>query len=73
VILSWNASAGATYYHLKRSTTSGGPYTILPHAGETTGYTDSELTNGATYYYVVSAFNAGGESPDSSPVSAGPR
>ena len=66
VSLSWTASSGATSYHLKRSTTSGGPYTTV--ASPTgTSQTDTGLTNGTAYYYVVSAVNATGESANSSP------
>lgn len=71
VNLSWNVSAGATSYHVKRSTTSGGPYTQVA-APTTTSDTDTGLTNGTTYYYVVSALNAAGESANSSEVSAKP-
>ena len=35
-------------------------------------YTDSGLTNGTTYYYVVNAANTGGTSADSTEVSAVP-
>ena len=69
--LSWSASSGATSYNVKRSTTSGGPYTTIA-SPTTTGYTDTGLTNGTTYYYVVSALNASGESANSSQVSATP-
>lgn len=71
VSLSWNASAGATSYHVKRSTTSGGPYTQVA-APTANSDTDSGLTNGATYFYVVSAVNSVGESANSSEVSATP-
>jgi titin len=37
-----------------------------------TSFTDSGLTNGTTYYYVVSALNAGGESANSAQASATP-
>ena len=71
VSLTWNASSGATSYYVKRSTTSGGPYTQV---GEptATNYTDTGLTNGTPYFYVVSAVNSGGESANSSEVSATP-
>jgi fibronectin type 3 domain-containing protein len=71
VSLSWTASATASSYHVKRSTTSGGPYTQVA-APATTSDTDTGLTNGTTYYYVVSALNAAGESANSSQVSAKP-
>jgi hypothetical protein len=71
VSLTWTASTGAASYHLKRSTTSGGPYTQVA-VPATTSDTDTGLTNGTTYYYVVSALNALGESANSAEVSATP-
>jgi fibronectin type 3 domain-containing protein len=71
IILRWTASAGATSYHLKRGTTSGGPYTQVATPVATT-FTDTGLTNGATYYYVVSALNTAGESANSAQASATP-
>jgi fibronectin type 3 domain-containing protein len=71
VSLSWNASTGATSYNVKRATTSGGPYTtIAPPA--TASFTDTTVTNGTTYFYVVSAVNSAGESANSNQVSATP-
>jgi fibronectin type 3 domain-containing protein len=72
VSLSWTSSSGATNYNVKRSTTSGGPYTTIATGITATTYTDTGLTNGTTYYYVVSAVNAGGESPNSNQASATP-
>jgi hypothetical protein len=37
-----------------------------------TNYADADVTNAATYYYVVSSVGAGGESSNSLPVSATP-
>lgn len=71
VSLSWTASSGATSYNVKRSTTSGGPYTTIA-SPSTTSYTDTGLTNGTTYYYVVAAVNSAGSSANSSQVSATP-
>src|SRR5271157_3978303 len=42
VALTWNASAGATSYKVKRSTTSGGPYTVVSSPA-VTSYTDTGL------------------------------
>jgi hypothetical protein len=74
ITLSWPASAGASSYHVKRALVSGGPYVGIACAS-TTSYTDSGLTNGTTYYYVVSASytaspDAGGESSDSAEANA---
>jgi fibronectin type 3 domain-containing protein len=69
--LSWNASASATSYKLKRATTSGGPYTTITNV-TTTACLDAALSNGTTYYYVVSAANISGEGLNSTQVSAIP-
>ena len=71
VSLSWTASNGATLYYVRRSTTSGGPYTQIS-APSATSYTDTGLTNGTKYFYVVSAYNSAGQSANSSEVSATP-
>ncbi len=70
--LTWSGSTGATSYNVKRGTVSGGPYTTV---GSPTGtsFTDSGLTNGTTYYYVVTAVNGGGESGNSNQASATPK
>jgi len=71
VLLTWGASNGATSYHVKRSTASGGPFTQVA-APTGTSYTDTGLSNGTTYYYVVTAVNTAGESGNSNTVSATP-
>ncbi|MEJ0099039.1 MAG: fibronectin type III domain-containing protein [Pseudomonadota bacterium] len=70
--LAWSASQRASSYHVKRSTTSGGPFTQIA-VSSAISYTDNSLTNGITYYYVVSAANSGGESADSSQISVTPQ
>lgn len=69
ISLSWAASSGATGYNVKRSPVSGGIYTTIAKVTGTS-YLDADLANGTTYYYVISAVNAGAESYDSSEVSA---
>ncbi len=67
--LTWSASGGATGYYVKRSTSNGGPYTIV--AGPTgTSFNDTGVTNGTLYFYVVSALNSAGEGANSTQVSA---
>jgi HYDIN/CFA65/VesB-like, Ig-like domain/Abnormal spindle-like microcephaly-assoc'd, ASPM-SPD-2-Hydin len=74
VLLSWSASAssGVTGYNVYRGTTSGGPYSKVdssPVSGLT--YTDTTVTAGVEYYYVVTSLSSGGsESGDSTQVSA---
>jgi fibronectin type 3 domain-containing protein len=74
VALSWPPSTAATGYHVERALISGGPYVTVA-CPTTTAFTDTAVTNGTTYYYVVSASytggpNTGGESADSSEASA---
>jgi predicted carbohydrate-binding protein with CBM5 and CBM33 domain len=71
--LNWNAVAAATGYNVKRSTTNGGPYANVATAVSGTTFSNTGLTNGTTYYYVVTAVNASGESPVSTQVSATPQ
>jgi len=66
VYLSWNAVANATGYNVKRATSSGGPYTTIAASLATNNFTDSNLANCSTYFYVVSATNTVGESTNSS-------
>jgi predicted phage tail protein len=74
VSLLWAASAGAASYNLYYSTSTG----VTPANGTkisgvpTSPYTQSGLTNGTTYYYVVTAINASGESVPSTQASATP-
>src|SRR3984885_4029490 len=71
VALNWTASSGATRYYVKRSTTTGGPYTQIATQATTTD-TDTGLTNGTKYFYVVSAYNSAGQSANSAEVNATP-
>jgi hypothetical protein len=57
---------------VRRSLVSGGPYTTLSTSPTSPTYTDTGLTNGTTYYYVVSALNASGESANSAQISTAP-
>jgi len=75
VTLLWLAVAGATEYHIFRSTTSGVLTTGTPLDTVTTNtytYTDAALTNGTIYYYKVVAANLAGPGVASAEVSAKP-
>jgi len=71
VNVSWNVCLFASSYTVSRSTTSGGPYTVV---GTTTGTTclDASVTNGVTYYYVVAATSTAGAGTPSAEVAAKP-
>jgi hypothetical protein len=70
--LNWATAANyPAGYNVKRSTSNGGPYTTLAFTTQT-NYVDLGLTNGTTYYYVVSATNGAGASANSTQVSATP-
>ncbi len=70
--LAWTAGTNATSYRVKRSTTPGGPYTLVASDVRTLQHVDTGLINGTTYYYVVSAANVLGESGNSPEASATP-
>ena len=71
--LAWTAATGAETYRVKRATISGGSYTVIASAVTGTNYVDSGVTPGVTYYYVVSAVNTAGESPNSNQAGARPK
>lgn len=63
VALSWaaNTESDLAGYNVYRGTTSGGPYTKINGSLLTTRtYSDTGLTNGTTYYYVVKALDTTG-------------
>jgi fibronectin type 3 domain-containing protein len=73
VSLSWAASTSTVVgYNVYRGGTSGGPYTKINSALESsTNYTDSSVQAGQTYYYVATAVDStGAESAYSSQVQA---
>jgi fibronectin type 3 domain-containing protein len=71
IAITWKAANGATSYHVKRSTKSGGPYTQI---ATTTfeGYTNVGLSNGTRYYYVISSVSSAGQSGNSGQFSSIP-
>lgn len=70
VELKWSAVPGAATYNIKRALASGGPYSTIGSTGGT-GYSDSGLTNGTPYFYVISAVGSS-EGKNSAPVAATP-
>lgn len=72
VTLTWDVISGATGYNVKRSTTVGGPYETIASNESGTSYVDTDVVNSTTYYYVVTANTADGESANSNEASATP-
>lgn len=72
VSLRWQPSFGATSYTIKRATTSGGPYSNVATGVTTASYTDTSVTNGTTYYYVVAGANSAGTGNNSPEDTATP-
>jgi beta-glucanase (GH16 family) len=72
IALSWTSSPGATGYNINRSGTQGGPYTTIASNAASTVYTDGSVTDGTSYYYVITALGAGGESGYSNAANARP-
>jgi hypothetical protein len=73
VRLDWNASPepDVVGYRVYRSTSAGGPYDRVA-AVTVPAHDDLGLTNGVTYYYVVTARDARAESPWSNEAAARP-
>lgn len=73
VTFSWAAVTGATSYNVYWATSSGvtkANGNRLP--ANTNSFSHTGLTNGTTYYYVVTAVNSFGEGPESQQVSSVP-
>ena len=68
--LTWSNSIGATGYVVQRASATGGPYATIAGGVTTNSYTDTGLTNGLTYYYVVAATNSSGIGPQSAEAAA---
>jgi fibronectin type 3 domain-containing protein len=65
VNVTWDAVGGATSYEVRRRTpTTGGAFPLI-NSPMTNAYTDTDVTAGNSYLYVVRAVNASTSSPDS--------
>ena len=71
VVLTWGAAADTLWYVIERGEAAGGPYETIGSTADLS-FTDADVSNGTTYYYVVAAVNAGGTSAPSNEASANP-
>lgn len=67
--LKWEAVDGALSYRVLRSTTSGGPYTVVASGLTYPSFVNTGLSIGTTYYYSIVAVNSTSFSAGSSQVS----
>jgi uncharacterized protein (DUF1800 family)/fibronectin type 3 domain-containing protein len=72
VTVAWTLVHEATTYNVFRSTTPGRAGTLVASGLTATPFVDNGVENGPTYYYTISAINAGGQSPRSLEASATP-
>jgi hypothetical protein len=72
VVLSWNPTDTATGFNVERSTSSNGIYSVIVSNLPALSFTDTNVTNGTSYFFTVSAVNADGVSGDAGPVNARP-
>jgi hypothetical protein len=72
VALTWGASTGATSYNVRYGTSSGSYGTTFATGVTGTSSTVTGLTNGTTYYFMVTAVNASGSVNATSEVSGTP-
>lgn len=70
IALTWSPSEAITYT-VKRASSIEGPYDVIASVTDTK-YTDTQLTNEITLFYVVSAINKVGEGLNSTIVTATP-
>lgn len=76
VALSWlhaREPAGDSVYTIKRATAPGGPYEPVASVEDDVVYTDTGLTNGVTYHYVVQVTDGSGSSPSSEEIHETPQ
>lgn len=73
VTLTWDEVEESTSYIVKRAVTEGGPYSTLATKLSETTFTDINVKNGTTYYYVVTAVRDNIESNNSIEVQATPQ
>jgi len=71
ITLTWSAAVGATNYAVRRGNSSGNESLTVANTAGTT-YTDTNLLDGSTYYYIVIAYGSGGPSLASPAANATP-
>ncbi|NGO10150.1 fibronectin type III domain-containing protein [Streptomyces sp. HC44] len=58
VTVTWQTTAGATHYEVRRATRRPGPYALIAPTATGRHFTDTTARTGETYYYTVTAINS---------------
>ena len=56
ITLSWSKASGADRYNIYRSSSENGTYSYLESVQKTEKYTDTQVSDGVTYYYKIRAY-----------------
>ena len=72
VVLSWDAYPGSTGYRIQRGEVSGVYTTTSSVASDQTSFTDANLSNGITYFYIMHSSTSGQDSYASEEVMVTP-
>lgn len=70
ISLSWYCPSATATYNVKRSLISGGSYTTITSNLTAMAFSDTSVSPGTLYFYVVSAVDVAGESVNSTETSA---
>ncbi|WAC21547.1 phosphodiester glycosidase family protein [Luteolibacter sp. SL250] len=70
VSLYWQLSSGATSYEIRRAESVDGPYEAIANPANT-WFTDTNITPGSRYFYIIIAKNSAGESIGTAPLGTG--
>src|SRR5688572_7847113 len=72
VLLSWRAEGSPATYQVKRGRAPSGPFLIVSSNVATASFVDTNVQNGATYFYAISAVADGVESAETARLRAVP-
>lgn len=70
IAVQWDGVTDATGYTVRRAAAQEGPYAVVAFGLANAAFTNTGLSDGATWFYTVSALGPTGESPASLPASA---
>jgi fibronectin type 3 domain-containing protein len=72
ITLHWEGTSGGTTFKIQQALSPTGPFTTIATGVAGTSFTVTNLNNGTSYYFIVTAFNGSGQSMPSVVMSAVP-